>query len=467
MKPAKVLIKSFGCQMNKLDSSLVIAALKEMGMDTTDSISDADVVVINTCSVRRHAEDRVLSHLGHLKHLRKNRPDLVVVVMGCMAQRLGNELLRHPAVDIVAGPAQIPQLGSLIRQSLDHRAKRLLITPEIRQAVLEIDNQLLDDFEIQYDSDRDQPPHQALIRVMRGCNKFCSYCVVPYVRGPEQSRSPQAIVEQARKLADMGVRQITLLGQTVNSYHYSEGDRTVVLADLFERISRIDTIHWIRFITSHPKPFDEAIFYAMASNPKICRYLHIPAQSGSDTILQTMRRGYTSEDYIRLIDRARQIVPDIAVAGDFIVGFPGETNEDFTATMNLVRRIRYKTCFIFKYSPRPETHADKKLADAVPEEVKKQRNIALLDLQNQISEEDNRRFIGRTLEVLVEGPSKNPHLDSADSPNRPQLVARTADDHIVVFQGSADSAGTFQQILIQRSSAVTLFGQLAESQTAV
>jgi tRNA-2-methylthio-N6-dimethylallyladenosine synthase len=197
----------------------------------------------------------------------------------------------------------------------------------------------------------------------------------------------------------------------------------------------------------------------MASNPSICRYLHIPAQSGSNRVLQAMRRGYTAEDYIRLIDHARQIVPDIAVAGDFIVGFPGETDQDFEATMNLVRQIRYKTCFVFKYSPRPGTHADIKLADAVPEATKKQRNTSLLDLQNQISEQDNMRFIGRTLEVFVEGPSKNPHLDSADSLNLPQLIARTADDYIVVFHGPADLAGTFQRVQILRSSALTLFGQ--------
>ncbi|NLH17513.1 MAG: tRNA (N6-isopentenyl adenosine(37)-C2)-methylthiotransferase MiaB [Phycisphaerae bacterium] len=460
MNRGKLLLKSFGCQMNKLDSSLVTAALQQAGYELTESVREADVVLINTCSVRGHAEDRVLSNLGHLKHLKKTRPELVVAVIGCMAQRLGNELLRHPAVDLVAGPAQLPQVPDLIARLRDQHEKVLAVTADIRRPVSEADDQSLDRFEQEYDSDANPLPGQAFIRIMRGCNKFCSYCVVPYVRGPEQSRSAGAIVEQARKLADRGIRQVTLLGQTVNSYKHAEGDRTITLVDLIERISRIDGIHWIRFITSHPHPFDERIFRAMADNPKICRYLHIPAQSGSDRILKAMNRGYTADEYIRLIDRARQIVPDLAVAGDFIVGFPGETDEDFELTCELVRQIRYKTCFIFKYSPRPGTRADQKLADSVPEEVKKKRNITLLDLQNQISEQDNPRFIGQSVEIFVEGPSKNPHLNASEIQTLPQLVGRTGSDSIVVFTGPATLAGTFQSVRITKTSALTLFGEL-------
>ncbi len=453
-------MKSFGCQMNKLDSSLVMAALQQGGYELTDSLRQADVVLINTCSVRGHAEDRVLSNLGHIKHLKKTRPELIVGVIGCMAQRLGAELLRHPAVDLVAGPTQIPQVPDLIARLREQREKTLAVSADIRRPVSEAEDQALDLFERDFDSDENQSPGQAFVRIMRGCNKFCSYCVVPFVRGPEQSRSPAAIVEQARKLAERGIRQITLLGQTVNSYRQTEGDRTVTLVDLLERISRIDGIRWIRFITSHPRPFDEGIFRAMAENPKVCRYLHIPAQSGSDRILKAMKRGYTADDYVRLIERARQIVPDIAVAGDFIVGFPGETEEDFEATCDLVKRIRYKTCFVFKYSPRPGTRADQSMDDTVPDEIKKRRNISLLDLQNQISEQDNRRLIGQTVEVFVEGLSKNPQLDSSGIQNQPQLVGRTGSDFIVVFTGPAALAGSFQTARITKTSALTLFGEI-------
>lgn len=460
MNRGKLLLKSFGCQMNKLDSSLVAAALRQAGYELTESVREADVVLINTCSVRGHAEDRVRSNLGHLKHVKETRPGLVVAVIGCMAQRLGAELLKHPAVDLVAGPAQLPQVPDLIARLRDQHEKFLAVTADIRRPVSEAEDQALDTFERDYDSEENRLPGQAFVRVMRGCNRFCSYCVVPFVRGPEQSRSAWAIVEQARKLADRGIRQVTLLGQTVNSYRQTEGDRTVTLVDLLERIGRIDGIHWIRFITSHPRPFDERIFQAMAENPKVCRYLHIPAQSGSDRILKAMNRGYTRDEYARLIDRARQIVPDIAVAGDFIVGFPGETEEDYQATCELVRRIRYKTCFIFKYSPRPGTRADQRLADSVPEEVKKRRNIALLELQNQISEQDNPRFIGQSVEVFVEGPSKNPHLNASEIQALPQLVGRTGSDSIVVFTGPAALAGTFQSVRITKTSALTLFGEL-------
>ncbi|MHC5018276.1 MAG: MiaB/RimO family radical SAM methylthiotransferase [Planctomycetota bacterium] len=251
------------------------------------------------------------------------------------------------------------------------------------------------------------------------------------------SRPPEAIVEQAEKLAHQGIQQITLLGQTVNSYQYTSGDKTYTLADLLQQVSEIDTVHWVRFITSHPgrfdtSRFDTSILEVMAKNPKVCPYLHLPAQSGSDRILKAMNRGYTAADYVDLMDRARQIVPEIAIAGDFIVGFPGETDDDFEQTVELVRRVRYKNAFVFKYSPRPGTHSEK-LADSIPPEVKQQRNVKLLEVISEIAEEDNKRFLGQTLEVLVEGPSKKPHLDKAENQNNPQLIARTAHDYIVVL----------------------------------
>ena len=446
--------------MNKLDTSLVAAALRQAGFETTENVKDADVVLINTCSVRRHAEQRALSHLGHLKHIKKTHPELIVGVIGCMAQRLGGNLFNHDVVDIVAGPTQIPQIPGLVANAVEHGAKVLAVSEQIRTAGRDSEIDALDDFELEYDSDENNRKSQAFVRVMRGCNNFCTYCVVPYVRGPEISRAPEAIIEQMKKLAQKGIRQITLLGQSIDSYRYTSGNETYRLAELLRMAAEVDGIRWIRFITSHPRRFDEAILQVMAEMPKICPYLHIPAQSGSDKILKAMNRGYKAGEYIELIEKARAIVPDIAIAGDFIVGFPGETEEDFAETVRLVKKLQYKNIFVFKYSPRPGTKAEEKLADTIPLEVKKQRNTELLEIQNEIAERYNKRFINKKVEVLVEGPSKKPHLNSAEADNQPQLIGRTAADYIVVFNSLEKLAGRFTKVKITKTSPLTLFGQL-------
>ncbi|MHC4553260.1 MAG: tRNA (N6-isopentenyl adenosine(37)-C2)-methylthiotransferase MiaB, partial [Planctomycetota bacterium] len=450
-----------------LDSSLVVSALTDRGYALTDKVAEADIVVINTCSVREHAEERVFANLGHMKGLKKKRPGVIVAVIGCMAQRLGTELLAHPAVDIVAGPTQLHEVPDLIEQTLGDHAKHLSVTEQIRQPaaseeIVEASHKL-DDFEIAYDSDANHIKSQAFIRAMRGCNNFCTYCIVPYVRGPEVSRPPAAVVAQAKKLVDQGIRQITLLGQTVNSYSYTENGKTYGLADLLGQVSEIDGIGWVRFITSHPGRFDTSILQVMADNPKVCRYLHIPAQSGSDRILKAMNRGYTAAEYIELMDKAREIVPDIAIAGDFIVGFPGETDEDFEQTVELVRRVRYKNAFVFKYSPRPGTHSEKKLDDDIPQEVKQQRNLRLLEVISEIAAEDNKKFQDQTIEVLVEGLSKKPHLNKAENQNNPQLIGRTAGDYIVVFNGPESLTGQFTKVKVTKTAALTLFAEWNKS----
>jgi tRNA-2-methylthio-N6-dimethylallyladenosine synthase len=455
----KVVLRTFGCQMNKLDTALVGSALRQAGFGLTDSVKEADAVLINTCSVREHAEQRAFSHLGHLKHIKENRPALVVGVIGCMAQRLGKQLLEDKTVDIVCGPGQIPQIVTLVREALDGNKKTLSVTEKIRQKPDE-DN-MLDDFESAYGIEDKEIPGQAFVRVMRGCDKFCSYCVVPYVRGVEVSRPPAVIIEQIKKLAGNGVKQITLLGQRVNAYKYTAGEKNYCLADLLAMASDINGIEWIRFVTSYPsEEFFDEILQAMATLPKVCNYLHLPAQSGSDKILRAMNRGYSCNEYLELLDRARAAVPGIAIAGDFIVGFPDETEEDFQATVDLVRKAQYKNCFIFKYSPRTGTNADKKLKDNIPAEIKKKRNTELLDVQNEISEELSRQFLNKTVKVLVEGPSKKAHLNSRGSENKPQLVGRTATDYIVVFNGPNALAGQFARVKITGTSALTLFGEL-------
>ncbi len=452
-------IYSFGCQMNKLDTNLVVNSFVEAGFELLNQPDNTDIILINTCSVRNHAEERVLSLLGHLKHIKKTGPQLIVAVFGCMAQRLKDDLLSHEAVNIVCGPLQIPQLVNLVNNALDNKSKQSSVSGDIRRKLSLQELERFDDFEQIYDSAEDNLPAQAYVRVMRGCDKFCSYCVVPYVRGPEVSRAPEKIVTQIKKLADGGVKQVTLLGQTITSYYYNGFS----FADLLYKVSEISSIEWIKFVTCYPKDFDERIFQAMADLPKICRYLHVPAQSGSDRILKAMNRHYTCAEYLDLLQKARQIVPDIAVAGDFIVGFPGETKEDFKKSVELVKKARYKNCFIFKYSPRPGTKADEKRADDIPMEVKRQRNIELLAVQGGISEKLNKNFIGQTIKVLVEGVSKKAHLDDGEEKNQPQLIGRTAGDYIVVFNGPENLAGQFVDINITKTSALTLFGELTGS----
>ena len=376
-----------------------------------------------------------------------------------MAQRMGEDLLEHDVVDLVCGPAQIPHILELCERARTERAKQLDVTDKIRQP--SPDNFELEAFETIHDSDDQSIPGQAFVRVMRGCNYFCTYCIVPYVRGPEVSRPPQAIVDQVSKLVDNGVKQVTLLGQTVNAYEYTVGDKTVNLADLLEQLSDINGLEWIRFVTSYPaeKHFT-AIMQAMGSLDKVCSYLHMPAQSGSDRILKAMNRHYTAQQYLDLLAQARDLVPDLSVAGDFIVGFPGETDEDFAQTQELVRQARYRNCFVFKYSPRPGTTSVKRLEDTIPPEVKQQRNVDLLAVQEKVSRELSQDFMGKTVRVLVEGLSKKPHLNNADGKSYPQLVARTAGDWIVVFNGPESLAGNFAEVTIDKVSPLTLFGTL-------
>jgi len=456
-----VHIKSFGCQMNKLDTALVRSALDGAGFVLVESLKEANVVLINTCSVRDHAEQRVLSHLGHLKHIKESKPDLVVAVIGCMAQRLGEKLLEHEAVSIVCGPAQIPQIADLVTEALRHNKKELSVTEQIRKPAPQNDSDALEQFESAYGLADKHVPAQAFVRAMRGCNKFCTYCIVPYVRGPEVSRPPEAIIDQIKRLADDGIKQVTLLGQAVNSYQYKAAQKTWSLADILAKAADVEGIEWLKFITNYPseKYFDE-ILHVMADSPKVCPYLHIPAQSGSDKILRAMNRRYTADWYLALLDKARDIVPDIAIAGDFIVGFPGETQDDFERTVDLVKKAQYRNCFVFKYSPRPGTTADKRLEDTVPPQVKQARNVELLAIQEEISDRLSRSFLGKDVTVLVEGPSKKPHLNAAPSGNNPQLVARTAGHWIVVFNGPKSLAGQFAKVKITKTSPLTLFARL-------
>jgi len=453
----KVYLETMGCQMNALDSELVASMLRSGGFELTADDRAADALLYNTCSVRQHAEDKVHSRLGWACRRKADGKPILIGVLGCMAQRLGDQLLkRHRGLDVVCGPGQLAHLPEMIRQAAEAAQLRLdgdRGAPADLDALETLDRQ-------RPAADESRLPGQAYLRIMRGCDKFCTYCVVPYVRGREISRAPDAIVEEARRLADAGVTQITLLGQTVNSYRFAAGETAVGLADLLCRLDGIAGLRRLRFITSYPAGFDRAILEAMRDLPTVCEYLHIPAQSGSDAVLAAMGRRYSRAEYDALIDDARGTVPGIAVAGDFIVGFPGETEEDHRASADLIRRSGYKNSFIFKYSPRPGTRADDRLADDIPDDVKRRRNRQLLAVQEEVSLAANRDMVGGTFEVLVEGPSVRSRKQPAPAPEgHVQLTGRTRTDHIVVFPGPPDLAGQYVDVIITRATALALTGE--------
>lgn len=493
-----VYLETMGCQMNALDSELILGELLGLGYDRTDDLPAADLIILNTCSVRQHAEDKVYSRLGEVRRIREKKPDQIVAVIGCMAERDGDGLLaRVPHVDILCGPNELHRLTALIEEVRRHRRRAVALSGRLRDrsTTLQLTGRH-EDLE-SLDSGRsfalaDHAPvpkvfgrYQAYVRITRGCNKYCSFCVVPYVRGPEVHRPPEAIVEEVRRLADAGVMEVTLLGQTVNHYHY-EGDgpgRTTSFAGLLRRVhDGVPHLPRLRFVTSFPRDFDDEALRVMAESPRICRYLHIPAQSGSDRVLKRMNRGYTVADYRVLLNRARELMPDIAIAGDMMVGFCGETEEDFTQSLDLLRYARYKNCFIFKYSPRPGTQAEARLTDDVPDEVKRRRNNDMLSVQAEINLAHHRAMIGLVVEVLAEGPSKSAlkarqaefaRSEGVDEemtlPSGPpataartehQLVGRTRGDQIVVFDGTPDMAGALLPVRITSVTPYTLLGEV-------
>ena len=510
MQGARYFLETFGCQMNILDSQLVAAQLRARGMTPVGDHRQADVILFNTCSVRQHAEDRVYSRLGQLRHFKEQHPEVVLGVIGCMAERVREDLfVRAPHVDVLCGPGELDKLPALIEDVRRRRQRlaALLGSQSRRTQVLERAREYdsLEALDLSRAPDLEGSVLQSYVRVQRGCDKFCTYCVVPFVRGPERSRPPANIVQEARLLAERGCREITLLGQTVNSYRYPEDGQTVTLARLLQRVHEVPGIDRIRFVTSFPADWDEDIFRVMRDCPRVMPFLHLPAQSGSDRILRAMKRGYTAAGYLRLIDAARRYVPHIALAGDFIVGFCGETEHDFGQTIELVRRVEYDSLFVFKYSPRPGTRADRHLSDDVPEEIKARRNHELLAVQNEISLRRKRAWVGQTVELLVEGPSKAArkargetraqlrtrgkhtpafaagrgptHRGAARPTGRPvpgrdgqlcetrqtiQLVGRTPGDLMTIFDGPPDLTGAIVRVAIEDASAQTLFARLVD-----
>ncbi len=432
-----VFFETFGCQMNKLDAELSLGLLQEEGYRIVDKVDEADVILFNTCSVRQHAEDKVYSHLGALKILKKNHPDVIVGVLGCMAQKDGEAIFkRMPHVDLVCGTRMFSQLPELLLKIRNHGSHVLAID----------ENQIVN---VKRVVTYRPNIYQAFVTVMRGCDNFCSYCIVPYVRGREVSRTIADIKEEAQALVLNGCKEITLLGQNINSY--GKGlDGNVTLGDLLSELNDLEGLERIRFVTSHPADMSHDLIRTMCRLEKVCEHLHMPAQSGSADVLKRMRRGYTAGYYREFVRYARELIPHLTVASDFIVGFPGETEEDFQETVRLMEDIRFQNCFIFKYSPRTGTKAAE-LKDDVPDETKRARNIKLLELQKHISLEENKKIIGKEVQVLVEGASKS-------DPNR--LSGRTRQNHIVVFNGSQELVGKLVGVVIHEVTDLTLFGKL-------
>jgi tRNA-2-methylthio-N6-dimethylallyladenosine synthase len=456
----KLYIETVGCQMNVLDSELVVGSLRRQGYSLTHEITAADVILFNTCSVRQHAEDKIYSALGRLRSYKHQHPSKVLGVLGCMAQK-DQELIRRraPHVDIICGTGQLARLPELVAE-VQRTGKP--------QSALSLDRAEGSRHEVErsfesYDPLRDpsmRPSRfQAYVRIMIGCDKFCTYCIVPSVRGPEQSRPPEHIAAEVRQLADEGCKEVTLLGQTVNSYKFDLGNgRRFRLSDLLARIHDTPGIERLRFITNFPRDMSDDLLDAVRELPKVCPYLHVPVQSGCNEILKRMKRLYTVEYYRAMLVRCRERVPGVSISSDFIVGFCGETEASFQRSCDLVREAGFKNSFIFKYSPRPGTKGAELFADDVPEETKKRRNNELLAIQNGVSLADHQRWIGEVVEVLVEGPSKTALKQDAAAGGPVQLTGRTRTDHIVVFDGNQRLVGQTVQVAVDDATSFTLFG---------
>ena len=440
-KPRQVHIETYGCQMNEYDTELVRSLLRKAGFEFTEERERADVILMNTCAIRENAHNKVYSHLADLKAVKEQRP-LVVGVLGCMAQNLKTDLTeKQPLVDVLVGPDAYRQLPGLLTNALAAQEQGL----ERRGLAVDLS---------EYETYDDILPERdgginAWIAIMRGCDNFCSFCVVPYTRGRERSRDPQGILREVEATVAQGYRQITLLGQNVNSYHYDDWD----FARLILAVADVPGVERVRFTSPHPKDFPEALLDAVAGHPHICKHIHLPLQSGNDRILELMNRTYSRKEYLNLVERIRRRHPGIALTTDIICGFCSETEDEFMDTYRTMQEVNYHSAYIFKYSERKNTIAARKYPDDVPEEIKGERVTRLVDLQRPITAALNRTLIGRTLPVMVEGDSKR----SAD-----QWKGRT-DTNVTVIWNKGDAPvaiGSLQPITIHDANAAVLLGRL-------
>ena len=434
MQKSKVYIETYGCQMNLADSEVVMGILNSQGYAITQEVKDADVILLNTCSIRDNAEQRIYGRLGNLKALKDKKPEMILGVLGCMAERLRKDLIEEKkVVDLVVGPDEYRRLPEFIDAAFggEKGIGVKLSRSETYDDILPF---------------REDGLH-AWLSVMRGCDKFCSFCVVPFTRGRERSRSLESIVSEVKMLSSRGFREVTLLGQNVNSYLDEQND----FADLLTAVAGVDKKMRVRFSTSHPQDLSDKLLYTIAENENLCNYIHLPVQSGSNRILELMNRTYTIEHYLGLIDKARKIIPNVSFSTDIISGFPTETYEDHLATLDVMQKVKYDGAYMFKYSPREGTKAFK-MEDDVPEATKSKRLQEIIDLQQHISFEVNQQLLGKNEIVLVEGSSKR----SEDF-----LSGRTDGNKVVVFPRQQNiGEGDYIEVSINRATSGTLFGDV-------
>ena len=433
----KLFIETYGFQMNGADSE-VVAAILSSEYQICDDIKDADLILINTCSVRDHAEQRIRKRLNKLGFLKKKKPGLQIGLLGCMAERVKEKLLHEEsALDFIAGPDAYRSLPTLIQEAtFGKTAFNVMLSTE----------ETYDDIDpIRYDTNG----ISAFISIMRGCNNFCTYCVVPYTRGRERSRSSQTIIHEAQQLINQGYKEITLLGQNVNSYRSEENGEVVNFAKLLEKVALLSPQVRVRFATSHPKDISDDLIETIAKYNNCCKYIHLPVQAGSNTMLKRMNRVYTREYYLERIATIKRIMPECSIATDIIAGFCGETEEDHQATLSLMREVGYSSAYMFKYSEREGTMAAKRFADDIPDEVKGRRLEEIIALQQDLSLESNQKDIGKTFEVLVEGSSKR-------SDN--EYFGRNSQNKVLIFPKEDCHIGDYVNVLVQSCSPATLKG---------
>ncbi len=434
----KYFIKTFGCQMNVNDSEKMAGLLEGMGYERAENPEEADIIIVNTCSVRAKPDNKAYSFIGNLKRLKKKKPETVVAVAGCIPQKEKEHILRFPHVDLVFGTFNFVKLPQL----LEKVKKEGKVVEVLNSKIPEEDRVPLIDSSL-------ENPFVAYVTVQRGCNRFCTYCIVPFTRGRERSVKPELVLEEVRRLAERGVKEVHLLGQNVDFYRYGSTD----LADLLYMVSEVPGIERVRFTTSHPAGFSREIAEAIRDIPKVCPYVHLPPQSGSNEVLKRMNRGYTREEYIEKVKMLKEIVPEVALSGDFIVGFPGETEKDFEDTLSLVEECVFDQGFVFEYSPRPFTKAAT-FPDDVPKEVKNRRLRELQDLIKKQALERNRERLGKVEEVLIEGYS----------PKGTELYGRTPDNKPVAVTGGEDLIGKTVKVEITEVSPFFLKGKPVEKE---
>jgi tRNA-2-methylthio-N6-dimethylallyladenosine synthase len=449
-KQRKLLLESYGCQMNFSDSEIVASILAKEGFSTTRDPEEADVVLLNTCAIRDNAEQRIRGRLDYLRSVKKRKPDMQIGVLGCMAERLREKLLdEEKLVDMVVGPDAYRDLPNLI-DKVDEGQKAVNVLLSREETYAEITPVRLNSNGI-----------TAFISIMRGCDNMCSFCVVPFTRGRERSRDPQTIVNEARDLFNQGYREVTLLGQNVDSYKWNINNKgeildnnkpTVNFAQLMEMVALVDPDLRIRYSTSHPKDMTDEVLHVMAKYENICKYIHLPVQSGNSDVLKRMNRGYTREWYLERIDAIRRIMPDCAISTDVITGFCGETEAEHQDTLSLMEHIRYEMAFMFKYSERPKTLAERKFEDDIPDEVKGRRLQEVIALQMQGAAERTKQHVGKVQRVLIEGTSKK---------SEDHLQGRNSQNIVVVFAKTMDCApGDYADVMANDCTSVTLIGEL-------